>query len=209
VVDKDGDGIFDGTDDKLTIVILNTITNAYPRVSYVNIASGGSFGNTWAQHWTLYSQYCDYRDNFTANGLDTNPYGAGYGVKAVFNPYFTWFGYPAEDPQDGLYYGRSVDVYIVNADTFDLADYGQAAGALTDAIDVTGRHSTLSVQPSCYNGAGMMNIWPAPMTAGRYYVIVDVNRNGIIDEGIDIIDAVTQDGDTIVEDPTVVGFTVD
>ncbi len=209
VIDNNVDGILDAGDDVLTIVILNTNTNTYPRVSYVNIASGGSFGNTWEQHWTIYSEFCDYRDLFIQSGLDTNPWGAGYGVKAVFNPYFSWFCSPdPEIPIEGLYYGLYVDVYIVNAATFDLANFGNL-NELNDTVDVTGRHSTLVIQPSCYNGAGMMNIWPAEMTPGRYYVIVDVNRNGRIDEGVDIIDAVKEDGTTILDDPTVVGFTVE
>lgn len=209
VIDNNLTGIYDDGDTILTVVILNTQTNAYPRVDYVNIASGGSFGNIWDQHWTIYSEFCDYRDVFIKSGLDTNPYGAGYGVKAVFNPYFSWFCNPdPEYPVAGLYYGLYVDVYIVNAATFDLSDYGNL-DELNDTIDVTGRHSTLVVQPSCYNGAGMMNIWPAEMTPGSYYVIVDVNRNGRIDEGVDIIDAVKEDGTTILDDPTVVGFRVE
>ena len=209
VIDNNVDGTYDAGDTILTVVILNTQTNSYPRVSYVNIASGGSFGNVWDQHWTLYSEFCDYRDVFIKSGTDTNPYGGGYGVKAVFNPYFSWFNNPdPETPVAGLFYGLYVDVYIVNAASFDLANYGNP-GELNDNIDVTGRHSTLVVQPSCYNGAGMMNIWPAEMTPGRYYVIVDVNRDGIINEGVDIIDAVKEDGTTITDDPTVVGFTVE
>ena len=215
VIDNDMDGVYDPLDDDgigdpiLTVVILNTNVNSYPRLSYVNIASGGSFGNTWEQHWTIYSEFCDYRDVFIMSGLDTNPYGAGYGVKAVFNPYFSWFCSPdPEIPIEGLYYGLYVDVYIVNAATFDLSVFGDP-DELNDTIDVTGQHSTLVVQPSCYNGAGMMNIWPAEMTPGSYYVIVDVNRDGIINEGVDIIDAVKEDGTTILDDPTVVGFRVE
>ncbi len=209
VIDNNMDGLYDAGDSILTIVILNTQANAYPRLTYVNIASGGSFGNIWEQHWTVYSEFCDYRDVFIKSGLDTNPYGAGYGVKAVFNPYFSWFCNPnPATPVAGLYYGLYVDVYIVNASTFDLANYGHV-NELNDTVDVTGRHSTLVVQPSCYNGAGMMNIWKAPMTPGSYYVIVDVNRNGRIDEGVDIIDAVKKDGTTILDDPTAVGFTVE
>lgn len=214
IVDNGAGGTLDAGDDILPVVILNTNANSYPRVTYVNIASGGKFLNTYAEHWTLYSEYCDYKDVFAANGLDTNPNGGGYGVKAVFNPYFSWFYNPdPQTPVAGLYYGLYVDVYIIKAtqdDTvyFDLADYGHA-GELNDGIDVTGHHSTLVVQPSCYNGAGLMTIWPAQMTPGKYYVIVDVNRNGRIDEGTDIIDAVNQAGETIIDDATVVGFTVE
>jgi len=48
---------------------------------------------------------------------------------------------------------------------------------------------------------GMMNIWPAEMTSGSYYVIVDENSNGNIDKGVDIIDAVKGDGTTILDAP--------
>jgi len=209
IMDNNADGLYDAGDSKLTIMILNTNANSYPRLTYLNIASGGAFGNTYNQHWTLYSEFCDYRDVFIKSGLDTNAAGGGYGVKAVFNPYFSWFSNPnPEIPVEGLYYGLYVDVYIVNAATFDLGEYGNL-GELNDGVDVTGRHSTIAVQPSCYNGAGMMTIWPATMTPGRYYVIVDVNRNGIIDEGTDIIDAVNQNGQTIIDDATIVGFSVE
>lgn len=209
IIDRNRNGVFDGDDKVLGIVILNTEANGLPRVSYANIASGGVFGNTWQQHWTVYSEYCDYRDLFQADGRGTNPTGGGYGVKAVFNPYFRWFDNP--NPKEeiaGIYYGSYVDVYIVDAKTFDLSQYGHA-GELNDAVDVRGRKSTLAIQPSCYNGAGMMTIWRAPMKPGKYYVIVDVNRNGRIDEGVDIIDAVNQQGRTIVEDASIVGFSVE
>jgi len=55
----------------------------------------------------------------------------------------------------------------------------------------------------------MMNIWPAEMTSGSYYVIVDENRNGIIDKGVNIIDAVKEDGTTILDTPRLVGFRVE
>ncbi|MGM5484192.1 MAG: hypothetical protein ACQER9_04740 [Nanobdellota archaeon] len=209
VIDNNQNGIYDeGIDDIVSVVILNTEANTYPRVSYVNIASGGVFGNTYAQHWTLYSEYCDYRDVFTKDAYETNYKGGGYGVKAVFNPYFKWWGNEPEIETEGLYYGLYVDVYIVSTENFDLTTFGRA-GELNDQIDARGRHSTLSVQPSCYNGAGLMTIWTAPLDKGEYYVIVDVNRNGRIDEGIDIIDAVDKSDKTILDDPEIVGFKVE
>jgi hypothetical protein len=176
VIDNNRNGVYDSSEDTIVkVVILNTEANAYPRVTYVNIASGGSFGNIYNQHWTVYSQYCDYRDIFIASGADTNYNGGGYGVKAVFNPYFSWFCNPnPATPVAGLFYGKYVDVYTVNAATFSLSKFGHA-NELNDSVDVTGRHSTIAVQPSCYNGSGLMNIWRAPMKPGKYYVIVDVH----------------------------------
>lgn len=209
IIDRNRNGIFDGSDKALGIVILNTQANGFPRVAYANIASGGVFGNTRQQHWTVYSEYCDYRDVFQAHGRDTNSRGGGYGVKAVFNPYFRWFGNPNPvEAIEGIYNGKYVDVYILDATTFDLTRYGHP-DELNNTVDVRGRKSTVAVQPSCYNGAGMMTIWRAPMKAGKYYVIVDVNRNGRIDEGVDIIDAVNQQGRKIVDDAKIVGFSVE
>ncbi|MCW7754505.1 hypothetical protein OOT00_10965 [Desulfobotulus sp. H1] len=210
VIDRNRNGRFDAAGDAvIRIVILNTEANTYPRVAYANIASGGVFGNTRQQHWTLYSEFCDYRDVFRVDGGGTNPTGGGYGVKAVFNPYFKWFSNPGPERElEGIYHGLFVDVYIVDADTFDLTRFGRA-GELNDTVDVRGRKSTIAIQPSCYNGAGMMTIWRAPLKRGRYYVIVDVDRNGRIVEGRDIIDAVNFRGESILDDPAIVGFSVE
>jgi hypothetical protein len=207
VLDNNQNGVYDAGDDIVSVVILNTEANSYPRVSYVNIASGGVFENTYAQHWTLYSEYCDYRDIFSVNAYETNS-RSGYGVKAVFNPYFNWWGNEPQIPVESLYYGLYVDVYVVDKSKFDLSRFGHA-NELNDDVDVRGRHSTLSVQPSCYNGSGLMTIWRAPLSEGEYYVIVDVNRNGRIDEGVDIIDAVNKQNETILDNPDIVGFKVE
>jgi len=75
-------------------------------------------------------------------------------------------------------------------------------------MDVKGYHLRLPVQFSCRNGAYLQTIWKAPLKVGKYYVIADINRNGKVDDGIDLIDAVTKTGVTIKEDPNVVGFSV-
>ena len=106
----------------------------------------------------------------------------------------------------GLYRGKWVKVYIVDATTFDLTEWEDIV--LSSSMDVTGRPKIMPVQYSCQNGYNQQNIWPAPMTPGRYFVIVDVNLNGKLDEGIDIVDAVNKAGTTILEDPTVIGFEV-
>ena len=79
---------------------------------------------------------------------------------------------------------------------------------LNNSMDVRGYYNTLPVQFSCRNGAYLQTIWKAPLKVGKYYVIVDVNRNGKVDDGIDFIDAVNKAGVTIKEDPSIVGFSV-
>jgi len=59
-----------------------------------------------------------------------------------FSPYSAWFcssdlGISIE----GLYYGLYGYVYIVNAATFDLTDFGDS-GELNDTIDAKDQHST-------------------------------------------------------------------
>jgi hypothetical protein len=46
------------------------------------------------------------------------------------------------------------------------------------------------------------------MVYGKYFVVVDVNRDGKITELMDIIDAVKKDGTTILDNAAVVGFEV-
>lgn len=59
-------------------------------------------------------------------------------------------------------------------------------------VDVSGQNSgnwwnADTVQIGCTNEARLL-VWPAPLRAGSYDVVIDVNRNDIYDEGVDIID---------------------
>lgn len=212
VIDTNQDGIFNSNDVVTSIVIRDLNWNALPKVNYANIASGGYYKHVTA-HWSYRTSDMDYRDTFKANGQDTKGiwdrriWRYSRGIKAAWNPYFKWWGNrDHSDLIEGLYYRQLVDVYIVDATTVDLANWQTLE--LKNSLDVTGRKKTLPIQYSCYNGAGQQLIWPAPMKVGKYYVIVDVNRDGSITEGKDIIDAVNANGRTIKEDSSIVGFSV-
>ncbi|MDD5712266.1 MAG: hypothetical protein PHY31_05835 [Smithellaceae bacterium] len=204
IVDMNDNGTYQpGTDLITSVVINNTTVSDPPNCYYANIASGGIF----TYNYSTWQMDYDYRDTFIANGLDTKYapyYGVNYGIKAIWNPYIKYSQGTTTPDSTSVYYGTSVDVYIVNADTFVLG----AGAALDDTRDVTGRHKTLPIQYGCQNGLGQQNIWDAPMTPGAYHVIVDVDRDGAITEGVDIIDGVNRAGTTIVDDANVVGFTV-
>lgn len=214
VIDTNQDGIFNSYDVVTSIVIRDWDFNSLPNVNYANIASGGYYKHVTA-HWSYRTSDMDYRDTFKANGQDTKGIYSRIGrrwrykrgIKAAWNPYFKWWGNrDHSDLIEGLYYRQMVDVYIVDATTTNLANWKTLE--LKDSLDVTGRKKTLPVQYSCYNGAGQQLIWPAPMKVGKYYVIVDVNRDGYITEGKDIIDAVNANGRTIKDDSNIVGFSV-
>lgn len=59
-------------------------------------------------------------------------------------------------------------------------------------VDVSGPNSSNwwdadTVQSGCTN-EGRVLVWPAPLRAGSYDVVIDVNRNDVYDEGVDILD---------------------
>jgi len=198
VVDYGNDGLFhSGTDLILTVTIRDTAANDYPRVQYANVASDGHFSN---------GDY-GYKDSFLTTCEDTHSSSyVSRGIKGIWNPYIKQYNTAEDDATRTLYQGNYVDIYIVDTNTVSLNEWESCL--LTDAIDATGRHKTLPVQYSCGNGAGMQNIWTPTLTPGSYYVIIDVNQNGQIDEGVDIIDAMNTDEKTIQDDPSVVGFEV-
>jgi len=197
VVDYNNNGLYDAAGDLVvTVTIVNTDANDLPKVQYANIASSGKFS----------SGNYGYKDTYLSDCSDT--YTSSYvalGLKGIWNPYIKQYNTAAGDTTRTLYQGNYVDVYIVSA-AVNLKDWETIV--LTDAIDVTGRHKTLPVQYSCGNGAGQQNIWLPTLTIGSYYVIIDVNQNGQIDEGVDIIDAMNAAGQTIKDDASIVGFTV-
>jgi hypothetical protein len=202
IVDVNGNGIFDvkksGTTDYYLdgidgngaagfIVKMPPIPPLGPK-DYIpaNIASGGlSWLHAWFENWPDY----DYRDTFNADGSGTQ-YGwdwqyGGYGVKALWNPYLSHDPQVPNSATADLYYGKTVDVYIVNATALDLT------GA-TLLAPVTGTYKmTMPVQYACTNGAAQQTIWRAsydsPMAVGNYCVVVDVDRDGYISDG-DLVD---------------------
>jgi hypothetical protein len=59
-------------------------------------------------------------------------------------------------------------------------------------IDVSGPNNPWdadTVQSGCTN-EGRVLVWPGTLTPGSYDVVIDVNRNGVYDEGTDIIDGI-------------------
>jgi hypothetical protein len=209
IIDKNGNHEYDeGIDVRLDVAFRDVHpTNDLPNVNYINIASGGVFKYSASLEGDRY----DYRDIFTVDAEDTleRPwYGVYKGVKAIWNPhirgYWWWYWWNHRSDHEGLWYGDYVDLYIIDADKYPLT----IDMKLSDDMDVRGYHQTLPVQYSCSNGWHQQDIWRAPLKPGRYYVIVDKNRNGKLDEGIDFVDAVRQDGTTAKQDPSVVGFSV-
>ena len=224
VLDKNDNHKYDEGDNLLYITFKDTKANNLPNVTYINLASGGLMGRPY-QHWvdTPYTNAYDYRDTFTVDASNTVPtewwwarYYTTPGVKVVWNPYIRdrgWWWYhrynyyvneKGEKNTSPFYNHQLVDLYIISADKYKLT----RNMTLNNSMDVRGYYNTLPVQFSCRNGAYLQTIWKAPLKVGKYYVIVDVNRNGKVDDGIDFIDAVNKAGVTIKEDPSIVGFSV-
>ncbi|WP_292460768.1 hypothetical protein [Methanothermococcus sp.] len=226
VLDKNDNHKYDKDKDKLLyITFKDTKANSLPNVSYINLASGGLMGRPY-HHWTFtpYTSAYDYRDVFTVNAEDTVPtewwwarYFTTPGVKVVWNPYIRdrgWWWYhkhshyineKGEKNTSPFYNHQLVDLYIIDANKHTLYKDME----LKKSMDVRGYYNTLPVQISCRNGYHLQTIWKAPLKVGKYYLVVDVNRNGKIDDGIDFIDAVNKAGVTIKDDPNIVGFSVE
>lgn len=218
ILDLNGDGIYNSGEPVASFAVnddpnTNNPKDRFADVSYINLASGGVFNITNWDHWGINTvKDLDYRDRFTSNGQDTWYYPA-YGIRVIWNPYIRYTGWAgqyipeAKNEIKDLHYGRYVDVYVVDATTADLSE-----GALLGSggnVDISGGVDTLPVQESCYNGAGQQVVWYPTFKPGRYFVVVDVNRDGKITRNVDVIDAVDGQGRSILDDPTVVGFTVD
>ena len=72
-----------------------------------------------------------------------------------------------------------VDVYVVDDDDWTL---GGSIGT-----DVTGTVETLQADGS--GNLGPAAIWPPVLTTGNYDIVFDFNRNGDVDDGIDVVDS--------------------
>lgn len=226
IVDANNNGSYDTGElaSSPAFVVRDTSANDSLDLIFINIASGGVFANKkWNEDTKTYIWDWDYRDTFVSNGKDTlkssDGSGSGYGIKAIWNPYIkpstTWSNHwnlGGTNLVSSIYQGASVDVYIVDAakakaelTKANLANIKLGKGSF---VDVAGGKKTLPVQTGCYNGAAQQIIWKPNFTVGEYYVIVDVNKNGVLDEGVDLIDAVSKEGRTMKDDPNIVGFTV-
>lgn len=190
------DYYIDGIDGNMAPGFVVTKAAASAELIKANIASGGIF--SW--NYTTWTYDYDYRDVFKKDGYDTKyepHYGVPYGIKAIWNPYINWGGSPPTPNTPSIYYGTYVDVYIVAKN-----DYTEREG--DDIKPAPGTHPIrMPVQYSCMNGLGQQTIWPAPMTVGNYYVVVDMDCNGKM-TNYDIVDDRAKD-DTL---RTVGGFSV-
>lgn len=167
-----------------------------------NIASGGTMGWDVTHSFGWWPNY-DYRDEFKADGLDTRyawdweSGSYGYGIKAIWNPYVNIaFPQVPNSSNSTLYYGRYVDVWIVENDAthpdLDLTGTSPLKAAHKGETYGT-RKLTLPVQSACDNGVYQQNIWPAPMIAGDYCVVVDLDGDGYVSD-YDIVDNVDSAG---------------
>lgn len=184
-------------------VVRETVNVVDAEVINMNLASGGRFSWIYDSNVNRYTYDYDYRDVFESHGLNTmySRFSGefwGYGIKVIWNPYqssSTWNNLGAEMPSD--FWGSSVDVYIVKS-TQSLLE-----GAEIDQDKVITR-SRVPVQYGCGNGWWMQTIWRAPMEAGNYMIIVDMDSDGKISDG-DLVDNVKRDG---TEHPDNIGFRI-
>jgi hypothetical protein len=201
---KDGTNDFylDGIDGNGVAGFIVKKTDPDPAVAYVpgNIASGGvTWGHFWFENWPDH----DYRDQFYADGWDTK-YGydwqfGGYGIKALWNPYVDKDLDYDPNTNNTLYYGRYVYLYIVKTDELDLTGVNDLKAAPNT------QRLYMPVQYACNNGANLQTIWRAPMTVGKYAVVVDIDMNGKVSKG-DLVDNVTKAGAVAADGKT--GFEV-
>lgn len=157
-----------------------------PSAVYVplNLASGGVFGWTYESGYGWKMSY-DYRDTFNKSGYDTR-YAShsgefwGYGVKVIWNPYQSLSSWPSGFAMPSNFWGKTVDVYVVNSSQSLLKDATIVPAAGTSK-------KTLPVQYGCANGYWQQTIWRAPLTPGSYMLVVDMNRDGKISD-YDLVD---------------------
>jgi hypothetical protein len=90
------------------------------------------------------------------------------------------------------YIGQTAAIYIVP----DKTDAQWLPG--TTLQDVTGYVETVTIYGVCGNCWATL-AWPAPLTPGKYDVILDFNQNGKYDPGIDLIDSLDPAGFTVSE----------
>jgi hypothetical protein len=208
ILDVDNNGLYDvlkdGTDDFYLdgidgngvpgFIVRQTVA-PFPLIDYIpgNVASGGiSWGHFFFEDWPD----PDYRDQFYADGMDTLPvwgwqdyvgWTIDYGIKALWNPYVDKDIDDTPNTDNTLYYGRWVNLYIVESSTLDL----------TGTLELTPATGTrmlyMPVQYACTNGANLQTIWKAPMAVGKYSVVVDIDMNNKVSKG-DLVDNVMENG---------------
>lgn len=224
VVDYNNDGVYNNNDKIIPITIRDTVANNAPNVGYINIASNGNFGfvNHVVDNASV-SMY-GYIDEFKKDGSNTHfpAWGSTRGVKAIWNPYIknkkrtsvwwssiaggdsqTYVDYDGTDKESPFNFNQTINLYII-----DAAKYSLKANMSLEDKDIRGYGTVHTVQYSCSNGCAQQTVWRPNMTVGKYYMVIDIDKDGKITEGVDYIDAVDKNGKTILEDSSVVGFSV-
>jgi hypothetical protein len=85
------------------------------------------------------------------------------------------------------------------ADVFIVADKTDAQWTVDQSLtDVTGTVETITVNGICGNCWKTL-AWTAPLTPGRYDVVLDFNRDGVYTPGTDLIDSVDPTGFTVAD----------
>ena len=223
VVDYDNNGVYkEDNDTVINITIRDTLANDLPNVGYINIASNGYF--SFDNHNKDSNNTLDYGyiDQFVVDGSNTR----GGSIRAIWNPYLkhkarggfyanywsrgsgknsVYIDENGQKKASPFNFGQQLDLYIIDADKYPLRKNMVLTGK-----DLRGAPQTLTTQYSCSNGALMQSILNKnQMKIGNYYVVLDINRDGKLTEGVDYVDAVTQRGKHITqEDPDVVGFKI-
>ena len=96
---------------------------------------------------------------------------------------------PALQPS---FVGKTANVYIV-------ADKTDAQWTVDKSLtDVTGTVETITVNGICGNCWKTL-AWTAPLTVGRYDVVLDFNQDGLYTPGVDLIDSLDRVGFTVSE----------
>ena len=152
----------------------------------IQIASSGCY------QYTYYHGDWGYENVFYADGSNTCAgyewwWGTGQGIKAVFNPYVTWESTYADNPPDlTAYSNQYVDIHVIEWQ--EATNLRRLDGLDLTGLDVTAAVETVPVQWGCANGLHLNNIWLPSFTQETYNVVVDTNRNGVYDAGIDFVD---------------------
>lgn len=157
--------------------------------------------NTWEGNcWSDYTPPGPYSIPGAAGSEDTSPsvpvvscdaFGA---ERSTFDLSESVYCYAENLPHDD----PAVDIYVVP----------NKAWAVGDSIgdDVSDGVNTVSTDGS--GNIGVTLIWPAPLTAGEYDIVIDVNQNGTLDAGEAIDGLTTVEGFEAVPEFTTIAIPV-
>jgi hypothetical protein len=148
-----------------------------------------------------YSGFVIQRRPGTAEPLEMNVAGSVHSPFTFRDTFLTSENvYVGVDPcVQPAYVGKSAKVYIV-ADKTD-AQWTQHMNDATDTLDdddVTGTVEIIAVGGICGNCWKVL-AWSAPLTPGKYDVVLDFNKNGRYDPLYDLIDSLDHTGFVVSE----------